>query len=346
MAEGGAGGLTLPSELLEQMMAYLPLRDLSAMALVSKSTRASISIDMVMLAAVTRTGDRFSAKKSMEELYKLTSTYKIHIPSLMRLLRIATGNQCEFCFEHHTSVAKWAFGSFACWNCVGNRRRISTKWDKAWVRYRGDYARYNAILDHPRNALSRLYGTKHFVWKQHRVVAGERIGPVIAWPDIDAACTYLADTENPNQYETKIDEYLAERLNAPREEDYSEFNNAYLAAKAELAARTERAAREKAERKRKREENKVKREAEKLAKAERKRIREAAKLEKEALKAAKKEAKEGGKKPAASSAPQPAGPVRRSRRNAGKGAAEVQPGPGENGAPLENDGDANGEAQE
>ena len=223
--------------------------------------------------------------------------------------------------------------------CVGNRRRISTKWDKAWVRYRGDYARYNAILDHPRNALSRLYGTKHFVWKQHRVVAGERIGPVIAWPDIDAACTYLADTENANQFEAEIDEYLAERLNAPLEADYREFNQAYLAAKAELAARAERAARAKAERKRKRDENKVKREAEKLAKAERKRQREAAKLEKEAAKAAKK-AKDDAKKPAASSAPQPAGPVRRSRRNAGKSAPEDQPGPEEK-APPENDGDAN-----
>jgi hypothetical protein len=86
-----APSIFIPSPELEKglilylAIQYLSLRDLSAMALVSKSTRSSITTEVVARAAYLQTGNRFSSQKSMDELYTLMDTNSIHIPSPLRL---------------------------------------------------------------------------------------------------------------------------------------------------------------------------------------------------------------------------------------------------------------------
>jgi hypothetical protein len=271
-----------PSLLLvmELAMQYLPLRDLFAMTLVSRGSRTLITTDVVVRAAYMRTGDRNNTRKSMNELSKLMSANSIHPPSPLRLLRIALGKRCEFCQCHHNTLAAWSFGMFACWKCVSERGSdsLSKVWNTAWVRYKRNESKYDSVINHPRNAISTLYGRKYYIWSDHRTVAGEKVGPIMAWEDIDGAVDYMEDSDqSAGDYIQKIDEYIDEKLRAPAVAEYKEFNRAYLNAKAYLEDMTERAEREKSERRHIREARKRKREAEQQAKEESRKRKKSAK---------------------------------------------------------------------
>lgn len=272
--------LMLPADALHLVMRYLTLRDLFAMTLVSRTSRTLITTDDVVRAAYMRTGDRNNTRKSMIELSKLMSANSIHPPSPLRLLRIALGKRCEFCQCRHNTLAAWSFGMFACWRCVSERGSdsLSKAWNTTWVRYKRNESKYDSVINHPRNAISTLYGKKYYMWSDHRTVAGERVGPIMAWEDIDGAVEYMEDSdESAGDYIQKIDEYIDEELRAPAVAEYEEFNRAYLNAKAYLEDTTERAEREKSERKRVREERKRKREAEQQVKEESRKQKKSAK---------------------------------------------------------------------
>lgn len=126
-------------------------------------------------------------------LYNLALAEKIHVPTALRTLRIATGYKCEFCNHHQNAVHDWSFGTYACWDCIqSTSKNLSKAWNTKWVRYRYN-VKYDKVFHHPRNAVSRLYGRKYYVWAQHREVAGERIGPIIAWEDIDGMVNAMKD---------------------------------------------------------------------------------------------------------------------------------------------------------
>ncbi len=274
---------------------YLPLRDLSVMELVSKSSRSSITTDVVVRSAYMQTGNRFCSRKSMDELYNLMSEYKIHIPSPLRLLRIATGNKCEFCLATRIrSVSSWSNGVFACWNCINSKRTnggccLSKAWNTGYVRYGKNSHMYDFVLNLPRNVISQQYGKKFYLWAERRKVAGELIGPIIAWEDIDGMVNSIMNNMGKADSSISADDYIDNQINtymndickAPAVEEYTEFNVAYLTVKQDIDERTERANCEKIERGRLREEKKRKREAEQQAKEAKKREREATKHERE-----------------------------------------------------------------
>lgn len=248
---------------------YLSLPDLTAFSRVSKTCRGCITTKAVLYAAISKTGDRFNCQKSMEKLYNLSSAQKIHPPSALRTLAIATGRSCEFCQASQNTIHDWSYGTFSCWDCIQSREKnLSKVWNTKWVRYQSNSVKYDFVFNYPRNAVSRLYGKKYFVWSVHREVAGEKIGPVIAWDDIDAMVRKMADASTEDECNQKIDEYMTETLEAPSSKDYAEFTAAYAAVKADLQRFQEQEAARKAERKRQREEAKQ-------AKEERKRKREA-----------------------------------------------------------------------
>lgn len=119
-------------------------------------------------------------------------------------------------------------------------------------------------------------------------MAGERVGPIIAYDDLDRIANYVYDRMLDIYTKTNgstladenelIDEYITTVLKAPAMEKYNEFNVAYETVKQEVLDKAERASREKMERNRVREERKRKREAEQ---EEKKRKREVAKQERE-----------------------------------------------------------------
>lgn len=103
-------------------------------------------------------------------------------------------------------------------------------------------------------------------------MAGERIGPIVTWEDIDGMVNCMKDAANDAECRDEIDTYLAETLSAPTCREYTEFKAAYDAVKADLQRWQDLKAARKAERKRQRE-------AAREAKEERKRQREARKQE-------------------------------------------------------------------
>eukprot|EP00956_Cyclotella_meneghiniana_P040916 scaffold209169_cov37-Cyclotella_meneghiniana.AAC.2 len=267
---------------------FLTLTDLTSFLLVSKTCRTSITTKAVLYAAVSKTGDRFNTQKSMEQLYQLAE--KIRIPSALRTLRIATGNKCEFCLASQNTIHDWSYGTFACWDCIRSRsRNLSRPWNTATKKYATNSVKYDAVFQHRRVHTSGLYGKKYFVWEKHRVdAAGETIGPIVTWGDIDGIVNSMKETPaNDNDDECHdriIDTYLDEILSAPTCREYTEFKVAYDTVKADLQRWQDWKAARKAERKRQRE-------AAREAKEERKRLREARRQEQVVIEERRKSAR-------------------------------------------------------
>lgn len=240
---------------------YLSLPDLTSFSRVSKTCRGNITIKAVLYAAISKKGDRFNTQKSMEHLYNLTRAEKIHVPSALRTLAIATGNKCEFCTSSQNTIHDWSFGTFSCWECIqSSSKNLSKAWNTKWVRYRNNPDKYDMVFNHPRNAVSRLYGKKYYVWARHREAAGEKIGPVIAFEDIDAIVQKMNSAVTEEECIQKMNEYIEETLSAPTPEQCAVFTNAYVAVKEDLQRFQEQKEARKAERKRQREEAKLQKE--------------------------------------------------------------------------------------
>ena len=215
-------------------------QDLLHTAFTCKSIRDMVSTRMVVKSALIHGGH---AKKTMEELYALMSNHSIHVPSPLRLLRMANGKVCEFCQRDRVNHVRPGIGVFACWDCVTNGRgdvappALTKTWKTSWVRYTNNQERYNAIFGHRRVA-SSLYGSKYFLWSEHRTDgSGERVGPIVAWDDVDRLCNHFRSADKVLD-DVGIDEYLMTFLDAPPIESYDEFNDTFTDAQrsAEAAA--------------------------------------------------------------------------------------------------------------
>mmetsp|Transcript_12065 Transcript_12065/g.17324 ORF Transcript_12065/g.17324 Transcript_12065/m.17324 type:complete len:572 (+) Transcript_12065:75-1790(+) len=184
------------------VMEFLPPRSLYNIALTCKSLREMVTTKMVVQSALIHGGH---AKKTMEELYALMRNHSIHVPSPLRLLRLANGKRCEFCFLSGTNHVRPGLGVFACWDCVASGRgrfnsglgvtvldtseKLTRAWKTSWARYNRKPI-YRTILSYPRVA-SNGYSTNHYFWKENRSDAcGERVGPLVTWGDVDALCGY------------------------------------------------------------------------------------------------------------------------------------------------------------
>ena len=247
------------------VMEFLPPRSLFNITLTCKSLRQMVTTKMVVQSALIHGG---SARTTMEELYNMTKTYTIHLPSPLRLLRLVNAKTCEFCFQKKTKHVRPGLGVNACWDCVSGGKggrfhryycgssdiRLTRVWKTSWVRYKKG-PMYPTIFEHPRVATNG-YGMNHYIWEEHRTDAcGERIGPVVAWGNVDDLNNYYiqlrnaADAKKAAASSTSssgnasaaaaleqaapslsngddwIDHYLTNTLNAPSQEDYAEFND-------------------------------------------------------------------------------------------------------------------------
>ena len=197
----------IPLDAMFNVMEMLPPRSLYNIALTCKSLRQMVTTKMVVSSALIHGGN---AKKTMEELYALMSNHSMHIPSPLRLLRLANGKYCEFC-PAKTNHVRPGVGVFACWDCLvsgSNNRwnsygryhrnkksnsgdvKLTKAWKTSWARYGKKRSIYHSILHHPRVA-SKGYSSNHYFWLGHRTdVSGESIGPLAIWDDVDNLCEY------------------------------------------------------------------------------------------------------------------------------------------------------------
>jgi hypothetical protein len=197
----------IPLDAMVNVMEMLPPRSLYNIALTCKSLRQMVTTKMVVSSALIHGGN---AKKTIEELYALMSNHSMHVPSPLRLLRLANGKYCEFC-PAKTNHVRPGVGVFACWDCLvsgSNNRwnsygryhrnkksnsgdvKLTKAWKTSWARYGKKRSIYHTILHHPRVA-SKGYSSNHYFWLGHRTdVSGESIGPLAVWDDVDNLCEY------------------------------------------------------------------------------------------------------------------------------------------------------------
>ena len=138
---------------------------------------------MVVQSALIHRGN---AKKTMEEMFKLMKKHSIHVPSPLRLLRLANGKRCEFCLKKSVNslYQDLNIGCFSCWDCLTKGEDPLTKaWKTSWARYWRNPI-YPSILNHCRVA-SRDKSKGRFLWIHDRTdAAGEKIGPIVLWEDM------------------------------------------------------------------------------------------------------------------------------------------------------------------
>jgi len=260
--DDGSPPVVINVDAMVNVMEFLPPRSLYNVALTCKSLREMVTTKMVVQCALIHGGH---AKKTMEELYNMMSTHSIHVPSPLRLLRLANGKRCEFC--NNKSVNSLYSGlniaAFSCWDCLAKGDDPVTRaWKTTWSRYWRNPV-YRAIFDHPRVAF-RDKSKGKFLWIKDRLDAkGNKFGPIVRWKDIDDMAnssdgrnaTAAAKTAGYPLRTTAvdaltnpewIDRYLTDTLGAPPKEDYSEFIEAYT----NITERARRVAKEKAEIKR------------------------------------------------------------------------------------------------
>mmetsp|Transcript_37401 Transcript_37401/g.67268 ORF Transcript_37401/g.67268 Transcript_37401/m.67268 type:complete len:122 (+) Transcript_37401:195-560(+) len=102
-------------------MQFLPLLDLSVVALVSKSCRESIITQMIVQAAY----------REQKQYSCLPMQFTFHPQFFYYIL---PGKKCELCFSEHKTLPAWSFGGFACLNCVSERSDCLSKcWNTTCV---------------------------------------------------------------------------------------------------------------------------------------------------------------------------------------------------------------------
>eukprot|EP00580_Thalassiosira_gravida_P017023 CAMPEP_0201668484 /NCGR_PEP_ID=MMETSP0494-20130426/19676_1 /ASSEMBLY_ACC=CAM_ASM_000839 /TAXON_ID=420259 /ORGANISM="Thalassiosira gravida, Strain GMp14c1" /LENGTH=588 /DNA_ID=CAMNT_0048148885 /DNA_START=109 /DNA_END=1872 /DNA_ORIENTATION=- len=224
---------SLSSDALFVVMSFLHPRDLFHASFTCKTLRDMVTTKMVVQSALIHGGH---AMKTMDELHALISSRSIHVPSPMRLLRLACGKVCEFCISAKVNHVRPSLGVFACWECVTNRSArqglfgLTKPWKRGWVRYSKNQEnrdKYDAIFEHPRiAATASAYGMNYYIWSQHRYDrAGESVGPIVAWDNVDGMANHFGSANDMKN--GGIDSYLTSNLNAPEINSYKEFNEIY-----------------------------------------------------------------------------------------------------------------------
>jgi len=120
-------------------------------------------------------------KKSMEEIHVLMSKHSMHVPSPLRLLRIANGKRCEFCVKSKCNHVRPGIGVFACWDCVTKScpvrsvaedgtvtltrgSSLTKAWKTSWSRYRHNMMKYSTIFDHSRVGVKKYSKSEYIVF--------------------------------------------------------------------------------------------------------------------------------------------------------------------------------------
>jgi len=181
--DAGSPPVVINVDAMVNVMEFLPPRSLYNVALTCKSLREMVTTKMVVQCALIHGGH---AKKTMEELYALMSNHSIHIPSPLRLLRLANGKRCEHCIKKtvNTLYSGLNIASFSCWDCLAKGDDPVTRaWKTTWSRYWRNPV-YRVIFNHPRVTF-RDKSKGNFLWIKDRLDAqGNKFGPIVRWKDM------------------------------------------------------------------------------------------------------------------------------------------------------------------
>mmetsp|Transcript_31587 Transcript_31587/g.70721 ORF Transcript_31587/g.70721 Transcript_31587/m.70721 type:complete len:635 (-) Transcript_31587:3277-5181(-) len=213
LKNGTRSSKALPLDAMGIVMAFLSPRAMLNFSNTCKSLREIVTTRMVVDSALVHGG---FARRSIEELQKFMVDKSLHVPSPLRLLRICNGKMCEICLCNKTNHVRPGTGLFACWTCVSDRG-LTKPFKRDWARYRHNRAKYDAVFDHSRVGYADYSRKLYFVNRRLTDAAGERIGQLVTFSDVDSMVDYKGG----------VDGYLADELSAPPVASYEEFNNSY-----------------------------------------------------------------------------------------------------------------------
>ncbi|GKY91989.1 hypothetical protein MPSEU_000170500 [Mayamaea pseudoterrestris] len=146
---------------------FLDCRELLNMACTSKLLMERVSYEHVLRSSMMHGG---YAKSSTERIVSLVQQNKIHVPSPMRMLRIANGRRCENCLRDKVNVLSADYGVFFGRRCCLNENK--------WSRTVPHNSQWSAILSEPKMARSDT-NTRTQVFDRPFFKFGESHGPVL-----------------------------------------------------------------------------------------------------------------------------------------------------------------------
>lgn len=205
--------LALPLDALSMTMEYLSPRDLFNTAFTCKTLRDAVTTRMVLHSALAY--GKYP-KRSMIEIEKLMKNYSIHVPSPMRLLRLACGTLCEVCFQNKVNFVRPNYGLFVCFDC------LKAGLTKIW-RYTSEREKictrdeYDTLFRHSRVTFFPYEDSRYMLVKPKCDAIGDSIGPIVTLEDIDEMVVHSDG----------LDGYITNVLKAPDRKAYDDFNHAF-----------------------------------------------------------------------------------------------------------------------
>mmetsp|Transcript_23451 Transcript_23451/g.46757 ORF Transcript_23451/g.46757 Transcript_23451/m.46757 type:complete len:568 (+) Transcript_23451:122-1825(+) len=206
--------VSIPTDVVIDIMSFLPPRDLLHTAFASKALRNAVTTTMVLKSAIM-TGSP-SVQKTMGDIRQLMSSRAIQAPSPLRLLRLACGTRCEICCVTAMKSTSKGLGMFVCWKCVnqGHFRH----WNSQWPHHQASMHKFDALFDHPRVAFHQPRSVMYMPSKPMRDASGESIGPIVTFFDVKKMVAHSHG----------FSAYIANYLYAPTPSVYDDFKSAII----------------------------------------------------------------------------------------------------------------------
>ena len=219
---------------IELTIRFLTCHDLFNFMFSAKASYQCIS-RRAIVECVMHNGNE-NQRRTIEELFTLTSCGSIYDPSSARLMRLVCARICEICLTRKISHVRTGFGLAACWECT---RTSSCYVATNTPNERRSRLELDEILRHPRiankihrrrypnaNQTSFTHSWSHIVWSGNHVNMScvfvtdgvERVGPIATLRDIQTMSTFNRQEE--------MDAYINNGLSASPIENYSDFNDA------------------------------------------------------------------------------------------------------------------------
>lgn len=204
---------------------FLAPKDLFNLIMSSVELMAEINMNTVVQVAMCN-GNSLT-RKTIENLFDLTSTGAIHTLSALRVLRLVNGHRCELCNLHKVDHVRKNVGMFICWQCT----RIHTT--EVFVRNdisgRRDAVDISEVVRHPRVLSNRISGRtvnrdlRYYIWSADETITQglEKVGPIVRYEHIARMMAMMSRTD--------IDRFISVELNAPPMDSYLPFDTAVRA---------------------------------------------------------------------------------------------------------------------
>lgn len=187
----------LPEDVFSVIFEMLLPRDLHRLALTNSSLMKSLSHKTVIRAATLQGGHAASTIASMLELME---SKLIHLPSPMRLLRLAVGKRCEspLCKKNRrVHTVRPHFGVFLCADCLKVHTTNRALWKIVHVQEKDMLASERTAHD------TGTYGTTKFWTAPYATSGGEPCGPIVCITDVDRHVNVRKTMDEFDEYAKK-----------------------------------------------------------------------------------------------------------------------------------------------